>query len=84
MRTYEGKKVWVEAYHAIGGQKRLTPLRRSKKLEKAAKEKCLDTGKEGWDTHMGSDGSNPEERVSHFSEIKGEVGESLAFGRGNG
>ena len=49
-------------------------------MAKAARDHCNDIGPKGKISHVGSDGSQPWERIERYGEWGGEVAENISFG----
>jgi uncharacterized protein YkwD len=80
IRTIEGKRAVVEAVEFLEAQKPLPPLRPEKGLSRAARDHVADTGPKGWTGHVGSDDSEPGDRVSRYGRWYTRVGENIAYG----
>jgi hypothetical protein len=82
--TWEGKKVWQEAFYSLREQKILVPYQWSDELALAAQDHCADSGISGTSSHLGSSGSMPYNRITRYGRNSGKFSESIILGNGNG
>lgn len=81
IRTQEGVAALDEAIGALKrAPARLPRLAHSTGLSRAARAHARDLAKSGLLGHVGSDGSQPDERVSRVGKWDGLVAENIAFG----
>lgn len=80
IQTTEGKRGVIDAIRFLEVQEPVPPLRSSKGLAHAARDHVEDTGKKGWMGHLGSDDSEPADRVSRYGKWYGRVGENITYG----
>ena len=53
-------------------------------MARAARDHCNDIGPKGQISHIGSDGSQPWERIERYAEWDGSVAENISFGQDTG
>lgn len=80
IQTTEGKRGVIRAVRFLEAQKPLPPLQSSEGLARAARDHVNDTGKRGWMGHLGSDDSEPADRVTRHGRWYGRVGENITYG----
>jgi len=80
IRTIEGKRAVAEAVEFLEAQEPLPPLRPARGLSRAARDHVADSGPKGWMGHVGSDESEPGDRVSRYGRWYTRVGENIAYG----
>jgi uncharacterized protein YkwD len=80
IQTTEGKRGVIAAVRFLEAQDPLPPLRASQGLARAAHDHVEDTGKKGWLGHLGSDDSEPADRVNRYGTWYGRVGENITYG----
>ncbi len=78
--TTEGKPALKEAIEYLQNIKPLPPLRPAEGLSLAARDHVRDTGGMGWLGHLGSDDSEPGDRVSRYGTWIRRVGENITYG----
>lgn len=80
IRTVEGKQGVVEAIEFLRAQAPVPPLKAARGLARAARDHVVDTGRKGWMGHVGSDDSEPGDRVSRYGKWYRRVGENITYG----
>lgn len=80
IQTIEGKRGVVRAVRFLQSQQPLPPLVPSQGLTRAAHDHVVDTGATGGMGHIGSDNSEPGDRVSRYGTWYGRVGENITYG----
>lgn len=80
VQTVEGKRGVVRAVRFLQSQQPLPPLSPSRGLSRAAHDHVVDTGATGGMGHIGSDNSEPGDRVSRYGTWYGRVGENITYG----
>jgi uncharacterized protein YkwD len=80
IQTAEGRPGVVAAVRFLEAQDSLPPLVPSQGLARAARDHVEDTGEKGWMGHVGSDDSEPADRVSRYGKWYGRVGENITYG----
>jgi uncharacterized protein YkwD len=80
IRTVEGKEGVRKAVEFLRVQKPLAPLKLVPELSHAARDHVVDTGRNGWMGHVGSDDSEPGDRVSRYGKWYKRVGENITYG----
>jgi len=80
IRTIEGKEGVRDAVEFLRAQTPLPPLKPSQGLALAARDHVEDAGRKGWMGHIGSDDSEPADRVSRYGKWYRRVGENITYG----
>jgi uncharacterized protein YkwD len=78
--TNEGVGAVKEAISFLHAAKPLPPLTPSSGLSRAARDHVRDTGRKGVMGHLGTDDSEPGDRVSRYGTWFGRVGENITYG----
>jgi len=78
--TNEGVEGVEEAVRFLLLQEPVPPLVASKGLSKAARDHVRDSGPNGRMGHVGSDDSEPADRVNRYGKWYGRVGENITYG----
>lgn len=77
--TREGAEAFDEAIEFLRNQEPMPPLKLSPGLSQAARAQVQDQ-KDGATGHVGSDGSQPWERMTRYGEWQGQVAENISYG----
>ncbi len=83
VQTTEGKRGVITAIRFLHSQAPIAPLEPLPGLSSAARDHVEDTGKKGWMGHVGSDDSEPADRVSRYGTWYQRVGENITYGGWN-
>ena len=78
--TNEGVDAGEEAIRFLLVQEPVPPLAASQGLSKAARDHVRDSGPNARMGHIGSDDSEPADRVSRYGKWYGRVGENITYG----
>lgn len=78
--TNEGVEAVEEAIRFLLVQEPVPPLAASQGLSRAARDHVRDTGPNGGMGHIGSDRTEPADRVSRYGKWYGRVGENITYG----
>lgn len=78
--TSEGASAWKEALDELRKTKPVDPLKWNDAMALAAYDHCNDVGKKGIESHKGSDGSTPFQRLARYGAAGGFQGENIDFG----
>lgn len=80
LETNEGPSAIKEAINFLKKAKPLEPLTEDKNLGKSAKDHLNDIGPKGLDDHTGSNGSQPDQRISKYVKWDKSTAENIDFG----
>jgi len=78
--TKEGVGGVVEAIRFLRSIKPIAPLNPSKGMSSGARDRVTDQQSSGSSPHMGSDGSQPRDRVNRYGTWEKSIGENIAYG----
>jgi uncharacterized protein YkwD len=82
--TQEGKKAVDEAIRFLRRSDPLSPVTSSEGMSLGARDHVRDHGPRSGTGHVGSDGSQPWERVSRYGTWHGSMAENIAYGPSDG
>lgn len=80
LQTVEGVRAVEEAIRALRATKPVPRLQPVDGLSRAARDHVRDQGRKGLVSHRGTDGSDPDDRVSRYAARPTPVGENIAYG----
>ena len=80
-RGIEGEGVVRDAIHFLEKQRPLAPLTVSEGMRSSALTHVLDVGSRGGRGHVGSNGSQPPDRMERFGKWTGRWGENIDYGQ---
>ena len=80
LRTEEGVRAVDEAIRFLQRAQPIGPVRLSRGMSSGARDHVRDSGPRGRTEHVGTDGSNPWDRVNRYGSWLVTVGENIAFG----
>ncbi len=80
-RGIEGEGVVRDAIHFLEKQRPLAPLTVSEGMRSSALTHVLDVGSRGGRGHVGSNGSQPSDRMERFGKWTGRWGENIDYGQ---
>lgn len=83
LETNEGAAAIKEAINFLKKAKPLDPLTEDKNLSKSARDHLNDIGPKGLDDHTGSNGSQPDQRISKYVKWDKTTAENIDFGSTN-
>lgn len=84
LETQEGAKAVTEAINFLKKQEKLHPLEENKLLSQSAKDHVNDIGPKGLTDHIGSDSSEPKDRMERYLQWSKKNGENIDFGSKSG
>jgi Ca2+-binding EF-hand superfamily protein/uncharacterized protein YkwD len=83
VETEEGKANVQECINYLKTLSPLSPLKESVSLQKAAADHSSDLGRSGELGHVGSDGSELEQRIGRYAQWEGSIGENIDYTNSN-
>ena len=84
LETQEGPKAVTDAINFLKKQEKLHPLEENKLLSQSAKDHVNDIGPKGLTDHIGSDSSEPKDRMERYLQWSKKNGENIDFGSKTG
>ena len=80
LRTQEGVRAVDEAISFLQRAQPIGPVTPSRGMSRGARDHVRDSGPRGRTAHVGTDGSNPWDRVNRYGSWLITMGENLAYG----